>query len=242
MHLSPGEPSEREGLTMTWNLDGQTANVEQALAGGHTQPAGWFRFYFADQRWEWSEQVQRMHGYEPGSITPTTELVLSHKHPDDRARVAATIDEIVTNHQAFSTRHRIIDAAGNVRHVVVVGDRLTDEQGEVIGAQGFYIDVSIPHQQVQEEMMSARLAEISRNRARIEQTKGMLMLIYGISDSAAFELLKWLSQEGNVKLRPLAEQIAEDFRGADVPLPTRSEFDHLLLTAHQRLKASDTRS
>ncbi len=160
---------------MTWNLDGQTANVEQALAGGHTQPAGWFRFYFADQRWEWSEQVQRMHGYEPGSITPTTELVLSHKHPDDRARVAATIDEIVTNHQAFSTRHRIIDTAGNVRHVVVVGDRLTDEQGEEIGAQGFYIDVSTPHQQVQEEMMSARLAEISRNRARIEQTKGMLM-------------------------------------------------------------------
>ena len=22
---------------------------------------GWFRYYFADERWEWSEQVQRLH-------------------------------------------------------------------------------------------------------------------------------------------------------------------------------------
>ena len=85
------------------------------------------RFYFADQRWEWSEQVQRMHGYEPGSVTPTTELVLAHKHPDDRGQVAATIDQILHNHQAFSTRHRIIDTRGNVHHVVVVGDRLYDD-------------------------------------------------------------------------------------------------------------------
>ena len=94
---------------MSWDLNGQTANVEQALAGGSPQRAGWFRFYFADQRWEWSEQVQRMHGYEPGTVTPTTELVLEHKHPEDRGQVATTIDEILDTHQAFSTRHRIID-------------------------------------------------------------------------------------------------------------------------------------
>ena len=26
-----------------------------------------------------------MHGYQPGAVHPTTELVLSHKHPDDKA-------------------------------------------------------------------------------------------------------------------------------------------------------------
>ncbi|WP_406816713.1 PAS and ANTAR domain-containing protein [Mycobacterium sp. M23085] len=223
---------------MKWELDGQTANVEQALAGGDAQPAGWFRFYFTDQRWEWSEQVQRMHGYEPGSVTPTTELVLSHKHPDDRGHVAATIDEMVDTHQAFSTRHRIVDTRGDVHHVVVVGDQILDDDGDVIGTYGFYIDVSGPHEQVQEDRMSAKLAEISENRAGIEQAKGMLMLVYGINDQAAFELLKWLSQEANVKLRPLAEQIAQDFRRAGLPLNTQSEFDHLLLTAHQRVHPS----
>jgi hypothetical protein len=55
--------------------------IEQALAGGSPQRVGWFRFYFDDERWEWSEQVQRLHGYEPGTVMPTTELVLSHKSP-----------------------------------------------------------------------------------------------------------------------------------------------------------------
>ena len=223
---------------MKWELNGQTANVERALAGGAAQPAGWFRFYFADQRWEWSEQVQRMHGYEPGSITPTTELVLSHKHPDDRGHVAATIGQIVDTRQAFSTRHRIVDTRGNVRHVVVVGDRIFDDEGDVIGTHGFYIDVSEPRERSREDEVSAKIAEISENRAGIEQAKGMLMLIYGISESAAFDLLKWLSQEANIKLRPLAEQIAEDFLRAGLPLNAQSEFDHLMLTAHERVHAS----
>lgn len=223
---------------MKWELDGQTANVEQALAGGAAQPAGWFRFYFADQRWEWSEQVQRMHGYEAGSVTPTTELVLSHKHPEDRGHVAATIDQIVHTRQAFSTRHRIVDTRGRVHHVVVVGDRIFDDDGDVIGTHGFYIEVSAPYEQAREDAMSAKVAEISENRAGIEQAKGMLMLIYGISDTAAFELLKWLSQEANIKLRPLAEQIAQDFRGAELPLNAQSEFDHLLLTAHERVRTN----
>jgi hypothetical protein len=86
--------------------------------------------------------------------------------------------------------------------------------------------------------MKAKLAEISENRAGIEQAKGMLMLIYGISEGAAFDLLRWLSQEANIKLRPLAEQIAEDFRRAGLPLNAKAEFDHLMLTAHERVRSS----
>jgi PAS domain S-box-containing protein len=227
---------------MNWSLNGQSADVEQALAGGAPQRAGWFRFYFADQRWEWSEQVQRMHGYEPGSVTPTTDLVLAHKHPDDRGQVAATIDQILNTHKAFSTRHRIIDTSGNVRHVVVVGDQLYDRQGEVIGTHGFYVDVSPLPDQEREDLVTAKLAEITEQRASIEQAKGMLMLIYGIGDNAAFNLLKWLSQENNIKLRPLAEQITEDFRGAGPALTSQSEFDHLLLTAHSRVGHADKQS
>lgn len=216
-------------------LNGQTPSIEQALAGGVPQRAGWFRFYFADQRWEWSEQVQRIHGYEPGSVTPTTDLVLAHKHPGDRGQVAATIDQILNTHQPFSTRHRIVDTGGHVRHVVVVGDRLVDEGGDVIGTHGFYIDVSPPAGNA-EDLLTARLAEISEHRAGIEQAKGMLMLVYNIDEEAAFNLLRWLSQEANIKLRPLAEQISADFRGAGPALGSRSEFDHLLLTAHRRVR------
>ena len=39
----------------------------------------------------------------------------------------------------------------------------------------------------------------------------MLMLIYRITEESAFELLKWRSQETNVKLRMLADQVLADF-------------------------------
>ena len=71
------------------DLPDDGAGFEHALAGGTPQRVGSFRFFFEDQRWEWSPQVQRMHGYEPGTVEPTTEPVLSHKHPDDYGQFAA---------------------------------------------------------------------------------------------------------------------------------------------------------
>ncbi len=221
---------------MSWDLDGQTADLEGALAGDAPQRVGWFRFYFSDQRWEWSEQVQLMHGYEPGTATPTTELVLAHKHPDDRPQIVAALEEVLTTHKAFSTRHRIIDTRGNVHQVVVVGDQLHDDQGAVIGTHGFYVDVAREYEQ--EQLVTAKLAEIAENRAAIEQAKGMLMLIYGIDDNAAFDLLKWLSQEANVKLRLLAEQVCEDFRAVGPSVLPNAEFDQLLVTARQRVRSA----
>lgn len=220
------------------DFDGQTS-VEPALGGGDPHRVGWFRFYFADERWEWSPQVQRMHGYEPGTVEPTTDLVLSHKHPDDYGQVAATLNEIKRTAGVFSTRHRIIDTHGETHHVVVVGDQILDDAGEVIGTQGFYVDVTPEMTERQNKMVTAAVAEIAEARSVIEQVKGMLMLVYRINAESAFELLKWRSQETNTKLRLLAEQIASDFLELtyEEELPPRSAYDRLLLTAHYRVQS-----
>src|SRR3954471_5412725 len=219
------------------DVEGQQTPVERALAGGGPQRVGWFRFYFADERWEWSPQVERMHGYEPGTARPTTDLVLSHKHPDDYGQVAATLREIRRTAGVFSTRHRIVDTRGDVHHVVVVGDQIFDDAGEVIGTHGFYVDVTPAMQEVHHESITEAVAEIAEARSGIEQAKGMLMVIYRINADSAFELLKWRSQETNTKLRALAEQIVRDF--LDLPydevLPARIVYDRLLLTAHLRV-------
>ncbi|MBV8930836.1 MAG: PAS and ANTAR domain-containing protein [Mycobacteriaceae bacterium] len=222
--------------------DIDNSHVDEALAGGEAQRVGWFRFYFADERWEWSPQVQRMHGYEPGTVAPTTELVLSHKHPEDRGKVAATLEEIRRTSQAFSTRHRIIDVQGRVHYVVVVGDRLYGDDGAVIGTHGFYVDVTPMMDESRDsvqDQVTVAVAEIAESRGIIEQAKGMLMLVYRINAESAFELIKWRSQETNVKLRVLAEQIAKDFLALDYndTLPSRSAYDSLLLTAHDRIEA-----
>jgi PAS domain S-box-containing protein len=219
--------------------DADLPPVEYALAGGAPQRVGWFRFFFADERWEWSPQVERIHGYEPGTVQPTTELVLSHKHPDDYGQVAATIEEIRRTSGAFSTRHRIIDTRGDIHHVVVVGKQMRDDDGAVIGSDGFYVDVTPSVAEAREETVTEAVAEIAEARGGIEQAKGMLMLVYRITADSAFELLKWRSQESNVKLRVLAEQIVKDFLelSYNEVLPTRPTYDSLLLTAHLRVES-----
>jgi fructose-specific component phosphotransferase system IIB-like protein len=219
-------------------LEGQTP-IEHALAGGDPQRVGWFKFYFADERWEWSPQVERMHGYEPGTIHPTTDLVLSHKHPDDYGQVAATLDEIRRTSGAFSTRHRIVDTYGGIHHVVVVGDQIFDNSGAVVGTHGFYVDVTPSMQERHDVIVTEAVAEIAEARGVIEQAKGMLMLIYRISADSAFELLRWRSQETNTKLRVLAEQITRDFLELRYgeELPPRGVYDRLLLTAHHRVQS-----
>ncbi|MGU3500164.1 PAS and ANTAR domain-containing protein [Mycobacterium sp. C31M] len=226
---------------MTDDARDQQPTGEPLLAGGALAHVGWFRFHFADERWEWSPQVERMHGYEPGTAHPTTELVLAHKHPDDYGQVAATLDEVRRTAAAFSTRHRIIDTHGDTHEVVVVADQLFDEDGgTVIGTHGFYVDVT-PSTQAEQRSQQARVsvavAEIAEARSGIEQAKGMLMLIYRINADSAFELLKWRSQETNTKLKALTERLARDFLELEYQelLPHRSVYDRLLLTAHLRV-------
>ncbi|BBY98076.1 PAS and ANTAR domain-containing protein [Mycolicibacterium fallax] len=216
---------------------GHQTSIEHALSVGEPLRVGWFRFYLDGERWEWSAQVERMHGYPAGTANPTTELVLSHKHPEDLGQVSDILAVMRRTGAAFSTRHRIVDTAGAVHHVVVVGDQLHDDAGAVIGTNGFYIDVTPARADADQAALSEAVAEIAEARGGIEQVKGMLMLIYRIDADAAFDLLRWRSQETNTKLRPLAEQIATEIAALDYGdvLPDRVVFDRLLLTAHLRV-------
>jgi hypothetical protein len=236
MQQRPGNEN-RFAVVKSSDGDGKEG-VEGALAAGDPERVGWFRFYFDDDRWEWSPQVERMHGYLPGSVTPTTEMVLAHKHPDDYRQIADTLDLIRQSRQAFSSRHRIIDVQGRVHHVVVVGDLLRQVDGTAMATHGYYVDVT-PSEREHQDQVTAAVTVIAEARADIERTKGMLMLIYGMDEAAAFELLRWRSQETNAKLRLLAAQVAADFlalTGSD-QLPPRSAYDKLLLTAHLRINA-----
>nr|WP_194819819.1 PAS and ANTAR domain-containing protein [Nocardia sp. XZ_19_385] len=216
-------------------LDPDSASVVERVIAGHPQNIGSFRFWFADQCWEWSDEVAALHGYEPGSVVPTTELLLSHKHPDDRAEVAHTLAAVTTTGEAFCSRHRILDTGGEIHEVIVVGDHLLDEGGAVVGTTGYYIDVTDTLQESRRATLDETLPDLIEARAVIEQAKGVLMLVYGVGSEQAFKVLQWRSQETNTKLRRVAEQLVSaigELGGA--PVGFRSRFDHLLLTMHER--------
>ena len=184
--------------------------------GSRWPRVGSFRFLAKDNRWEWSDAVAQMHGYEPGTVTPTTELILSHKHPDDKPTVAELIEQVRREGIPFSSRHRIIDTKGNIHVVVVVGDSRHDDDDQVIGTEGFYVDITEEYDADVRRTMDEFVATVAERRAMINQAIGMLMLGYGVAADRAFEILAWRSQETNVKLRDVAAQLVENMTAASL--------------------------
>ncbi|WP_338774669.1 PAS and ANTAR domain-containing protein [Nocardia vulneris] len=212
--------------------------LDRVIGLGTPQSVGSFRFWFADQRWEWSDEVAAMHGYAPGTVTPTTELLLTHKHPDDRAQVASALAKSIDEGEPFSSRHRILDTLGRVHHVIVVADHLFDHAGAVVGTSGYYIDVTETLEEHRQEALDDALPELWASRAVIEQAKGAVMLVYGVNAEQAFRVLSWRSQETNIKLRTLASRLVADLESlTNSTVGLRTQFDHLLLTAHERIDA-----
>ncbi len=103
---------------------------------------GWFRFDFADENWTWSPEMERMHGYPPGSTAPSTRLLLSHVHPHDYERVAAMLRVVRRTREPFNLRHRIVDIDDHVHDVVMTGAPLLDLDGTPVGMQGLCVDLS----------------------------------------------------------------------------------------------------
>lgn len=214
------------------------ANTADARSSSDWARVGSFKYWTREDRWEWSDEVARIHGYEPGSVTPTTELVLSHKHPDDKPTVAHLIEQVRVAGVPFSSRHRIIDTGGVVHMVVVVGDRLYAETGEVVGTAGFYVDVTEEFDADVRRSLDEAIATIAEHRAVINQALGMLMMTYGVPADRAFGILAWRSQETNVKLRDIASGLVREVTASALPASEQTtKLDHILLTVHQRLGA-----
>jgi PAS domain S-box-containing protein len=209
-------------------VDGQRATrVDKAILGGPPQRVGRFEYRYDSDTWTWSDTVVRMHGYEPGEIIPTTDLVLGHKHPDDLAQVRALLAQTAA---PISSRHRIITRTGDVRKVVVVGDAVSDDDGRVVATRGFYIDITDSFVADLQQSVSEEMEVILAHREIIEQAKGMLMAIYRISADAAFGVLKWRSQELNVKLFTIAQRLVVELPEIlDAAASATTPVDHYLL-------------
>lgn len=209
--------------------DGQAVGaLDKALLGGAPQRVGRFEYHYDSDSWTWSDTVARLHGYAPGEVEPTAELVLSHKHPEDLAQVKALLKQSAA---PFGSRHRIRTTTGEIRYVVVVGDAVTADDGRITATSGFYVDITEAFNVDLQQSVTSELQVIVSHREIIDQAKGMLMLIYDLSADAAFEILKWRSQEHNVKLALIAEKLI-----ADLPAllgdhsVLRAPVDHYLMT------------
>lgn len=176
-----------------------------------TGPYGPFRYTVATQQWWWSDDLYRIHGFEPGDVVPTTDLLFRHKHPDDAAVATAIILNAFTSGEPFALWHRIIDAKLRTRTVVSVGDGVRDASGELVEVRGYMVDVTGSKRSQTARDIDEAVRRSAESRGTIEQAKGVLMAALAVDADDAFAMLKKSSQNANVKLRDLAATLLTTF-------------------------------
>lgn len=180
-----------------------------AMSGGVQEPVGWFRYHVAGDTWTWSPGLFEIHGFAPDEIVPTSAVFVAHKHPDDRAHTDEALAAVLATGQPYCCRHRIIDARQQVRTVVTIGQGTLDEQGAVTDVHGYFVDITDAQQAATDTDIQVAVQASAATRADIEQAKGALMLVHGITAVDAFAVLQWHSQHANIKLRTVARMITD---------------------------------
>jgi ANTAR domain/PAS fold len=201
--------------------EGPVVSVE-AVAFDGSQPTaavGRYSYTVADDKWSWSEGMYALHGYSTGEVPPSTEVMLRHKHPDDRSRTVEVLEAVIQDGEPFSCYHRIIDRQERLRSVLSVGHGVKGPDARVIRVEGYLVDLTQARRAETEVEIQAALARIAEHREVIDEAKGMVMIATGCDSEAAFRCLRRCSQDANIKVHEIAHRLVEtvgpDHRGGD---------------------------
>ncbi len=107
----------------------------------------------------WSPQTFRIHGLDPATDTePSLEDAIGYYHAEDRATVAAAVEQAITDKEPFEFRCRLMRNDGVERQVQSVGrPQLDPTTGEVVAVFGVFLDVT------------ERERELRRSNAELER-------------------------------------------------------------------------
>ncbi|MEO1480567.1 MAG: PAS domain-containing protein [Myxococcota bacterium] len=92
-------------------------------------------------RANWSDQVWRIHGLEPGD-RPALEDAINYYHPEDRPIVQEHVRRAIEEKRAFEFELRLQGADGVTRIVDTLGRPEFNDRGEVTGVFGVFRDVT----------------------------------------------------------------------------------------------------
>ena len=96
---------------------------------------------------------------------------------------------VLATGQPYCCRHRIVDAHRWVRTVVTIGQGTVDEHGVVTDVHGYFVDITDAQQAASAADIELGVAASAATRAVIEQAKGALMVVHGITAVDAFAVL-----------------------------------------------------
>jgi len=168
---------------------------------GSSGSAMTFDYRVADDRWHWSPTLRDLLGVGPDE-PPTTARLFAKVAADHLPQAWSMFQEATRRPGAFSSTFDLRDGRERLRRVVLAGHS-AGQDGAVAELSGFLVDITETLRASEQHAVEAS----SLHRAAIEQAKGALMLSFGISDEAAFEILRAESNRHNIKLAVVAQRI-----------------------------------
>jgi PAS domain S-box-containing protein len=80
-------------------------------------------------RVEWSENFERLHGFENGAFGSSLTAYARNIHSEDRDRVAAALRACAEGGPDYRVEYRLLSPGGVVHYVEASGRRISDRQG-----------------------------------------------------------------------------------------------------------------
>jgi len=112
----------------------------------------------------WSDQLYRIYGLEPQSLSMTYEEFMSRIHPDDRERISAVHAAAYASGDTYQMVERIVRPDGEVRYLSSNGEVILDDDGKPRRMRGTCIDIT-DRVLAEDAAASAREAEVSHRQA-----------------------------------------------------------------------------
>jgi two-component system, cell cycle sensor histidine kinase and response regulator CckA len=72
-------------------------------------------------RQEWSEELCRIYELDPSQSAVSRDVVLARAHPDDRALIQKTTEDLIRQNGRFEFEHRLLLPDGRIKFVLVTG-------------------------------------------------------------------------------------------------------------------------
>jgi len=116
--------------------------LEMASSAEQAANSGSWSWELNSNRFQWSDNMCRLHGIEPTEFTATYEQASSFQHPDDIDYVSEQIERLLTEKQSHPFEYRIITHTGIVKWIEVTNKLLFDEKGEIQEIVGTVQDVT----------------------------------------------------------------------------------------------------
>ena len=79
---------------------------------------------------EWSDELHRIYGLEPGNERITYDQYVSYLHPDDREEHLSQIQKCLQDHESWNRYHRIILPDGRERIIFSTGEVFLNKEGK----------------------------------------------------------------------------------------------------------------